>query len=381
MTPGLWLKFSDEASLPYPLTEAERRKLGEIYNAADKHSVWSRAASALGLRAGGGALLRWQGDVPYVNWSLMTAVISCGSMEVISDCRGGYSYATRGTWKRLPALVRSQWRAAQYVEKVLGGALPADNDAQLVESTALGLALQAIMLRLPAHAPKDLALWLATPDAAPAKIQRTIRQMQAIQKRRTQLSPAWFALFPRRESEEPKGPAWFWDSPPLPLGEAEQFPNEIVQGPSSREGEGTLSSQSSCPAEVSSHSHAARESLPLPKEREYSGLPVCAGQVTGKAVIVRSVKKFVPPDIGDFSVLVFPKARPETVEVFSHAAALLFAEGGALSHACTVAREQGIPCITGLGVEFFETLENLTVQGSVFIALDGAAGTVRIVKS
>ena len=337
--PVLWLKFSDEASLPFPLSPAERARLDEIYNSADKGSVWNCACDLLGMPAGGGALLRWHDGVPYINWGLMTGVISCGSIEVVRQAGGGYGYAARGTVLRLPALVRSQWRTAQYVEKRLAEPLPGGHNEKILESTALGLALQAIMLRLPKHTPADLAGWLAAPDSAPAKLRRTILQMQAIQKRRTQLSSAWFELFPKRDGAEPPGPAFFWDEPPA------------------------LTPAPTAPPRAATQS-------------EWQGLPVCAGRVTGRAVLVRRLKDFTPPPVADFPVLVFPKAKPETTEVFSHASALLFAEGGALSHACTIAREQGIPCITGLGTGFFEQMEN--AKGAVFLTLDGASGSVSI---
>ena len=339
----LWLKFSDEASLPFPLTETERAKLDEIYNATDEGSVWNRACALLGMPTGGGTLLRWHDGVPYINWGLMTGIISCGSVEVILQADGGYGYAARGTLLRLPALMRSQWRAAQYVERRLAVPLPAAQDEKLLESTALGLALQAIMLRLPRHTPADLAGWLAAPDSAPAKLRHTIQQMQGIQKRRTQLSPAWFELFPKREGAEPPGPAFFWDDPPA-----------------------------SVPAQAATRGDSAQS--------EWQGLPVCAGRVTGRAVLVRRLKDFSPPPVADFPVLVFPRAKPETTEIFSHASALLFAEGGALSHACTIAREQGIPCITGLGAGFFEQLEDLSAANTLFLTLDGACGTVSLIK-
>lgn len=345
MIPVLWLRFSDEASLPYPLTEEERRKLDSIYDSSDEGSVWNRAAARLGFPVGGGQLLRWHGDVPYINWSLMTSIVSCGAMQAI-ETPGGYSFAERSTLIRVPALLRSQWRVAQYIEATLGAPLPFTLDGKIVESTALGLALETIMLRLPKHTPQDLAGWLAAPDKAPPRVRRTVLQMQAIQKRRTLLSPAWFELFPKREGGELSGPAYFWNEPPA----EEKAPP--------------------APAARAADSGNA-----------WQGLPVCAGQVTGRVFIVQKMKGFQTPDMSDFPVLVFPRARPETTDLFPFAAALLFAEGGALSHACTVAREQGIPCITGLGPDFFERVQGLAANGRLWLTIDGAAGTAQITKS
>ncbi|MEZ0224883.1 MAG: PEP-utilizing enzyme [Alphaproteobacteria bacterium] len=345
MTDVLWLRFSDEASLPYPLIPEERTKLDSIYNTNDEGSVWNRAAARLGFPVGGGQLLRWHGDVPYINWSLMTSIISCGAMQAVRTPDGGYTFAERNTLLRVPALLKSQWRVARYIEATLADTLPFTLDGKIVESTALGLALETITLRLPKHTPMELAGWLSAPDKAPSRVRRTVLQMQAIQKRRTQLSPAWFELFPKRESGEISGPAYFWNEPPA----EERAP----AAPIARSVEGN----------------------------EWQGLPVCAGNVTGRVFIVRSMKNFQPPDMSDFPILVFPRARPETTELFSVASALLFAEGGALSHACTVAREQGIPCITGLGPDFLERIQTLAGQGSVWLTLDGAKGTAQVTKS
>ncbi|TAL38108.1 MAG: hypothetical protein EPN97_04245 [Alphaproteobacteria bacterium] len=346
MTPILWLRFSDEASLPYPLTAEERRKLDSIYDMNDEGSVWNRAAARLGFPAGGGSLLRWVGDVPYINWSFMTTIVSCGAVQPAPTPDGGYSYVERGTLMRIPALLKSQWRVAYYVENTLGTPLPMTLDGKIVESTALGLALQAVMLRLPKHTPQDFASWLSAPDKAPPRVRRTILQMQEIQKRRTQLSPAWFELFPKRESGELTGPAYFWNEP---LAEERQPPAPAARA---ADGAGT-----------------------------WQGLPVCGGQVTGRVFIVQKMKNFRPPDMSDFPILVFRHAKPETTDLFPFAAALLFAEGGALSHACTIAREQGIPSITGLGPEFFERVQGLAANGGLWLTIDGAKGIAQITKS
>jgi phosphohistidine swiveling domain-containing protein len=341
----LWLKFSEDAALPAPLDAAERRKLQAIYDAQDENSVFRRAARALGLpvKTAGDLLLRWHRDLPYINWSLMVDAIACGWLGVIPAADGGFEYAARSRPFALLKLLRSQWKTGVYLGPRLipGAPLPESNEERLLESTALGLALQAIMLRLPPHRPQELARWLAAPESAPAKVRRTVLQMQAIQRRRTQLSPAWFELFPPRESREIDAPAFFWDDPP---------------------------------AEKPAVAPAAATDL---SRAHWPGLPVCAGQVSGRAVIVRSVKNFRPPPAPEFTVLVFPRARAETTEIFSHAAALLFAEGGALSHACTVAREQGIPCVTGLGPDFLRALE---AAENPWLSVDGAAGIVQIVR-
>ncbi len=61
----------------------------------------------------------------------------------------------------------------------------------------------------------------------------------------------------------------------------------------------------------------------------------------------------VPPNA---SVLIFTSARPDSILFFGQASAVLFLKGGLLSHACSIAREQMLPCVTGLGPRFVQAL-------------------------
>lgn len=350
--PTLWLKFSDEISLPTPLTPEEEDRLEDIYDAMKPGSVLSRALALLGMASPGEAMLRWHHGYPYINWSRFVDTVSCGWIVVQPSAAGQFAYAPRNNLMNTFALLKSQWKTERYVARTTG--YHADDahllrgiDDRLVESTALGLALQALLLRLPKHTPQDFAGWLADPGAAPLAVRKTVMQVQAIQKHRTLLSPAWAELFPPRREPAHSLPApdWFWDEPPP----AEARPDPVVGNP-----------------DVTA----------------WQGLPVCAGQVSGRAILMRSLESSVSAlEPSDFPILVFPRARPETVEAFGPAAALLFAEGGALSHACTVAREQGIPCITALGPEFLDALEKRLHNGKVWLSIDGAAGHVRVLPT
>jgi phosphohistidine swiveling domain-containing protein len=346
----LWLKFADDTTLPQHFSDADKKTLQRIYDLQDANSVWRRAAAALGFPAitDRDLLLRWHNDAPYINWSLMVEMVTSGWVALMPAANGVFEHIVKTNVFGLFRLLKSQWKVGAYLATHLAPdyPLPASSDEQLVESTALGLALQSIMLRLPAHTPQELATWLSAPDSAPQKVRRTVKEIQAIQKRRTLLSPAWEALFPHHlEPVHPKpAPAFFWDEPPK---DAPAAPVERA-----------------------------------PIQNDWTGLPVCAGQVTGKAILIKKVVSNLHSlDPSDFPVLVFPRAPPETVELFPQASALLFAEGGAMSHACTVAREQGIPCITGLGPDFFQRLEEMAKESaSLWIAMDGAAGTVKIIS-
>jgi phosphohistidine swiveling domain-containing protein len=351
----LWLKFSQEATLPAQLSLEEEAKLDQVYDPADETSVWSQALAALGLkRRPAEKLLRFHKGQPYVNWSLMVAMLGCGWITPVpAENETGFVCQSRTALLALPRLLSTQWRIAQYIERKLAPdcPLPQENTAQLVESTALGIALQALLLRLPHHTPQEFARWLAAPDKTPLAVRKTMMQVQALQKRRTQLSSAWHRLFPPRaaalEEEMHALPESFWDEPP------EQGPKPDV---------------------------VALDSL---RAQAWTGLPVCAGQVTGMAVPVRNLAGLpAMDDPSAFPIFIFPRARPETVELFGAATGLLYAEGGALSHACTVAREQGIPCITGLGPEFLYKVEAQLEKGkAVWLTMDGMTGEVTLVDT
>jgi len=339
----LWMKFSEDASLPGTFAPEERKRLEEVYDARNPQSLWSRSLALLGLPPSRAQLITWYHDVPYINWSDVVETVSCGWMYV-TERGGGWTYTQRNNLLRTLALVKSQWKIERYVDSTLKSPLPQGRDAKLLESTALGLALQALMQRLPNAGPHEFAGWLAAPDKSPFTVRKTVMQIQAIQKRRTQLSSAWFDLFPPRPARnmEPETPAFFWNQP----------------------------DEAAAPASAPAANAATME---------WKGLPVCGGQVTGHAIILKNGQAGpLALDPSEFPVLVFPRARPDTVVVFSHASALLFAEGGALSHACTVAREQGIPCVTGLGQAFWADVQALAARrGKLWLTVDGATGVVR----
>ncbi len=68
---------------------------------------------------------------------------------------------------------------------------------------------------------------------------------------------------------------------------------------------------------------------------------------------------------------------PEAVELFTAAAAVLFGEGGVMSHACTVAREDNMTCITAIGRGFHTMIEKI---GPVWLSVDGASGEIKVIK-
>ena len=191
----------------------------------------------------------------------------------------------------------------------------------------------------------------AAPDIAPQQYRKTIRQIQAVQMRRTDMSHVWKEAFPASAGETalPAGlPEFFWDDA-APVAGNKAAPPRTDTG----------------------------------KDGVWKGLSVCAGTVTGLAVAVPAVpepakllalkEKYKAP-----LILVFRRARPETTELFPYADALVFTEGGVLSHACTVARERNIPSVTAVGPGFYELVKN---GEKIWLSLDGSGATVKILPS
>jgi pyruvate,water dikinase len=333
----LWLKFPDEVLFSSRFSVAEKRRLEDIFSVSDSTSAWRQALDRIGLsQPGHDRLIRWHRDAPYFNWSCMAQTVSGGAVHAVK--KDGYyqmcvSYSPNDLW----ALLRSQWKIARFLKP------KKEQNSDIAESIALGIALQALVLRLGSNVDK-MASWLAAPDSAPKEYRKTLRQIQAVQMRRTEISHVWKEAFPGDHGPEGATESlseFFWDDN-VPVDE----PVAAVERPVS--------------------------------DGQWKGLSVCGGQVTGLAVAVPSA-----PDPAALAalkdaynaplILVFRRARPETTELFGHAAALLFAEGGVLSHACTVARERNIPAITGLGPGFFELIK---AGEKVWLNIDGRAATV-----
>jgi phosphohistidine swiveling domain-containing protein len=227
-----------------------------------------------------------------------------------------------GWWRAF----RAQWRLEKFVA-ALSIELPL-GEAAIRESVALGLVVQLISLRLPAAGERARAGWLMDPATAPPTARATIRKLLALQGRRARLSPAWGSLFSSAAHE------------PIP----DSFPVEFHDEP---------------PLDRAVHEVATPVTLdPV----TFTGIPIAPGRVEG---------------VLGLSVLAFAQARPTSVEEFGIASAVAFAEGGAFAHACCIARERGLPCVSGLGKAFWRSAEEWRRQGhTVEVTLDGAAGTL-----
>jgi pyruvate,water dikinase len=101
------------------------------------------------------------------------------------------------------------------------------------------------------------------------------------------------------------------------------------------------------------------------------GFAVSPGQVTGPAIVIRSLEDFykMRPD----SILVCISTTPAWTPLFAQAKGLVTDIGGALAHGSIVAREYGIPAVMGTGVA------TQRIRSEQLIRVDGNRGTVTLV--
>ncbi len=103
------------------------------------------------------------------------------------------------------------------------------------------------------------------------------------------------------------------------------------------------------------------------------GIACSGGKVTGRVCYIAGeweMRNFVAGDI-----LLVDYTSPEYVEIMQKSKAIIGLHGGFLCHAGIVARELGIPCVTGLGDDVKEKLLNKTVE------VDGDTGKITIIDN
>ena len=99
------------------------------------------------------------------------------------------------------------------------------------------------------------------------------------------------------------------------------------------------------------------------------GVAASPGRGRGPVRLVNGPSDFERFQRGD--VLVCRATTVSWVPLFTMASAIVVDVGGALSHAALVAREFGIPAVTGTGIALEVLIDGETVE------VDGTAGTVR----
>jgi pyruvate,water dikinase len=108
------------------------------------------------------------------------------------------------------------------------------------------------------------------------------------------------------------------------------------------------------------------------RSKKLTGLGVSAGLATGTARIVMNTEAAFARDIEPGEILVAPFTDTPWTPLFIPAAAVVVETGGMLSHAATVAREFGIPCVV--------LVKDATrrIKDGATVTVDGTAGTVTI---
>jgi len=108
--------------------------------------------------------------------------------------------------------------------------------------------------------------------------------------------------------------------------------------------------------------------------KSLSGLGVSAGTATGRARIILNTEAAFEREIDPGDILVAPFTDTPWTPLFIPAAAVVVETGGMLSHAATVAREFGIPCVV-----LVHDATRIIGEGDT-VKVDGAAGTVSIIS-
>jgi pyruvate,water dikinase len=103
-----------------------------------------------------------------------------------------------------------------------------------------------------------------------------------------------------------------------------------------------------------------------------SGFPASAGSYTGRArVMVSAMELF---DLEEGEILVTEATSPNWTPAFAIIGACVCDGGGSLTHAATVSREYGIPCVVGTSVA------TSRISTGDLIEVDGTKGTVTIME-
>jgi phosphoenolpyruvate synthase/pyruvate phosphate dikinase len=104
---------------------------------------------------------------------------------------------------------------------------------------------------------------------------------------------------------------------------------------------------------------------------EFSGVPISPGMVQGRVRVLHSAseKKLLPGEI-----LVTRATDPGWTPLFIIAKGIILEIGGALQHGAVVAREYGVPCVSGL-----DDATSLLKDGQL-VEVDGSNGIIRILQ-
>ncbi len=108
------------------------------------------------------------------------------------------------------------------------------------------------------------------------------------------------------------------------------------------------------------------------RARQLLGQPASQGVARGKARVIRTNSELADFKVGE--ILVIESIDPTMTFFAPLAAAIVEQRGGMLIHGAIIAREYGIPCITGIAraTEYIKTGDTLTIDGYLgIVTLDG----------
>ena len=107
-------------------------------------------------------------------------------------------------------------------------------------------------------------------------------------------------------------------------------------------------------------------------ETAFQGIGVSPGRARGRARVILSAEAGAEATLLPGEILVAPVTDAPWTPLFLPAAGVVVETGGVLSHAATVAREYGIPAVTGI-----RGATDIIPNGTM-LSIDGATGTVTI---
>ena len=115
--------------------------------------------------------------------------------------------------------------------------------------------------------------------------------------------------------------------------------------------------------------------VPIGAGGQLAGVPVSPGRARGRAVLAVRNDESLRQRFRDGDVLVSVETDPDLVPVMRKASAIVTDQGGITSHAAIIARELGVPCVTGVAGA------TVLVQEGDLLVVDAWRGTVEILDS
>jgi phosphohistidine swiveling domain-containing protein len=120
------------------------------------------------------------------------------------------------------------------------------------------------------------------------------------------------------------------------------------------------------------HSHYFEGLKADPHTTQLKGFPASAGTYAGRARVMLSATELF--DLEEGEILVTEATSPNWTTAFAIIGACVCDGGGSLTHAATVSREYGIPCVVGTSVA------TQRIRTGDLIEVDGTRGIVTIVE-